>query len=501
MRLQYVLALDQGTTSSRAILFDHEGAIKCLAQREFEQIFPQPGWVEHDPEEIWSSQISVAVEVLSRSELRPRDLAAVGITNQRETTIIWNRETGRPVYNAIVWQDRRTATFCDQLKADGYETLIQQRTGLTIDSYFSASKITWILDHVAGLRPLAEAGKLAFGTVDCWLIWKLTSGRTHVTDASNASRTMLFNIHTGRWDNELLDIFRVPESMMPLVSASSQIQGEVTTTLGLGGVTIAGIAGDQQASLFGQRCTSPGLTKNTYGTGCFALQNTGVVAVSSSNRLVTTVAWKIGGILEYALEGSVFIGGAVVQWLRDGLGIIRTSAEIETLAASVPDNGGVYFVPAFVGLGAPHWDQYARGSIFGLTRGTKAGHFARAALESIAYQVADLLDAVQRDSGTPLTELRVDGGASANDALMQFQADILGIPVVRPAVTETTALGAAYLAGMALKFWRDATEIASMPRQEKRFNPQMPRSQVTDLRERWTKALSRTKAWEPKAKE
>ncbi len=430
-----------------------------------------------------------------------RDIAAVGITNQRETTIVWNRETGKPVYSTIVWQDRRTAAFCDQLKADGYETLIQQRTGLTIDSYFSASKLTWILDHVAGVRNLAEAGKLAFGTVDSWLIWKLTSGRTHVTDASNASRTMLFNIHTGRWDKELLDIFRVPESMMPLVGGSSQIHGEVTTTLGLGGVTIAGIAGDQQASLFGQRCTSPGLTKNTYGTGCFALQNTGTIAASSSNRLVTTVAWKIGDIVEYALEGSVFVGGAVVQWLRDGLGLIRTSAEIETLAASVPDNGGIFFVPAFVGLGAPHWDQYARGSIFGLTRGTKAGHFARAALESIAYQVADLLDAMQRDSGTPLAELRVDGGASANDALMQFQADILGIPIVRPAVTETTALGAAYLAGMAVKFWRDASEIASMPRQEKRFNPQMPRSQVTALRERWTEALSRTKAWEPKAKE
>jgi glycerol kinase len=496
--LQYVLALDQGTTSSRAILFDHESAIKGVAQSEFEQIFPQPGWVEHDPEEIWSSQISVAVEALSRAELRPRDIAAIGITNQRETTIVWNRETGKPVYNAIVWQDRRTAAFCDQLKADGKETLIQQRTGLMIDSYFSASKITWILDHVPGVRSLADAGKLAFGTVDSWLIWKLSGGRIHVTDASNASRTMLFNIHTGEWDDELLRIFRVPASMMPAVGASSQIYGEVTTTLGLGGITIAGIAGDQQASLFGQRCTSPGLTKNTYGTGCFALQNTGTVAVSSSNRLVTTVAWKMGDMIEYALEGSVFVGGAVVQWLRDGLGIIRTSAEIEQLAASVSDNGGVYFVPAFVGLGAPHWDQYARGSMFGLTRGTTAGHVARAALESIAYQVADLLDAIQRDSGTPLPELRVDGGGSANDALMQFQADILGIPIVRPAVTETTALGAAYFAGIAVKFWRDAAEIASMPRQERRFEPRMPRSQVNGLRERWNEALSRAKAWELK---
>jgi glycerol kinase len=496
--LQYVLALDQGTTSSRAILFDHEGAIKGIAQREFEQIFPQPGWVEHDPEEIWSSQISVAVEAMSRAELRPRDIIALGITNQRETTIVWNRQTGKPVYNAIVWQDRRTAAFCDQLKADGHGALIQQRTGLMIDSYFSASKIAWILDHVTGARDLADAGRLAFGTVDSWLIWKLTGGRIHVTDASNASRTMLFNIHTGQWDDDLLGIFRVPKPMMPVVGASAQVYGEVTTTLGLSGVDIAGIAGDQQASLFGQRCTSPGLTKNTYGTGCFALQNTGTVAVSSSNRLVTTVAWKMGDTIEYALEGSVFVGGAVVQWLRDGLGIIRSSAEIETLAASVPDNGGVYFVPAFVGLGAPHWDQYARGSVFGLTRGAKAGHLARAALESIAYQVADLLDAIQRDSGTPLPELRVDGGGSANDALMQFQADILGIPIVRPTVTETTALGAAYFAGIAVKFWRDAAEIASMPRQEQRFEPRMARSQATSLRERWDEALSRAKDWELK---
>jgi glycerol kinase len=496
--MQYILALDQGTTSSRAILFDHEGAIKWVAQREFEQLFPEPGWVEHDPEEIWSSQISVAVEALSRAELRPQDVAAIGISNQRETTVVWNRETGKPIYNAIVWQDRRTSTFCDHLKADGHEGLIQQRTGLIIDAYFSASKITWILDHVPDARSLAEAGKLAFGTVDSWLIWKLTGGSTHATDASNASRTMLFNIHTGQWDEELLKLFRIPISMLPNVGASSQLYGDVTTTLGLSGLPITGIAGDQQASLFGHRCTSSGLTKNTYGTGCFALQNSGTTAVPSSNRLVTTVAWKIGDTMEYALEGSVFVGGAVVQWLRDGLGIIRASAEIETLAASVPDNGGVYLVPAFVGLGAPHWDQYARGSIFGITRGTKAGHLARAALESIAYQVADLVDAMKKDSGAAVPELRVDGGGSANDALMQFQADILGIPVVRPAVTEATALGAAYLAGIAVKFWRDVKEIASLPREERRFEPQMPQSRSKVLRERWNEAISRVKGWELK---
>jgi glycerol kinase len=496
--VQYVLALDQGTTSSRAIVFDHQSAVKSVAQREFEQIFPQPGWVEHDPEEIWSSQISVAIEALSRAELRPRDIAALGITNQRETTVVWHRETGRPIYNAIVWQDRRTAGFCDQLKADGQEQLVQERTGLLIDSYFSATKVTWILDNAPGARALAEAGKLAFGTIDSWLIWKLTGGQIHVTDASNASRTMLFNIRSGRWDDDLLKLFRVPASMLPTVGGSSQVYGEVTTTLGLGGIPIAGIAGDQQASLFGQRCTSPGLTKNTYGTGCFALQNTGTVAVTSSHRLVTTIAWRMGEITEYALEGSVFVGGAVVQWLRDGLGIIRSSNEVEALANSVPDNGGIYFVPAFVGLGAPHWDPYARGSIFGLSRGTSAGHLARAAIESIAYQVADLLDAIKKDSSTEVPELRVDGGASANDALMQFQADLLGVPVIRPAVTETTALGAAYFAGIAVNFWRDAAHVALMPRKEQRFEPIMPRAQAALLRERWNEALARSKAWEPR---
>jgi len=494
--MKYVLALDQGTTSSRAILFDERGAIKSVAQREFEQIYPQPGWVEHNPEEIWTSQIGVALEALSRAELRPRDIAAIGITNQRETAVVWNRETGDPIYNAVVWQDRRTAQFCDRLKADNREALIQERTGLLIDSYFSASKISWILDNVSGARGLAESGKLAFGTVDSWLIWKLTSGTVHVTEVSNASRTMLFNIHTGRWDDELLQLFRIPRSMLPRVGSSSEHFCDVTNSLGLGGIPVSGIAGDQQASLFGQKCTAPGLIKNTYGTGCFLLQNIGTKPVMSSNRLVTTIAWKLGNSTEYALEGSVFVGGAVVQWLRDGLGIIRTSADVEALAASVPDNGGVYFVPAFVGLGAPHWDQYARGSIVGLTRGSTAGHIARAALESIAYQVADLLAAAQRDSAAPLSELRVDGGAAANDMLLQFQADILGIPVVRPAMTESTALGAAFLAGLSTGVWRDLAHINSLPQQEQRFEPRMGKSQVDALRSRWKEALSRSHGWE-----
>jgi glycerol kinase len=491
----YILALDQGTTSSRAIVFDHEGGIKSVAQREFRQVFPQPGWVEHDPEEIWTSQIGVAVEALAKLDLRPRDIAALGITNQRETTIVWDRESGKPVGNAIVWQDRRTAQFCDSLKAQGHEAMIQGRTGLLIDAYFSASKVAWILDHVPGARQRAEEGKLAFGTVDSWLIWKLTSGRVHATDATNASRTMLFNIHTGQWDEELLRLFRVPAAMLPRVGASSERYGEVTTTLGLGRIAICGIAGDQQSSLFGQRCFAPGLTKNTYGTGCFLLQNIGPRPVKSANRLVTTVAWKLGNTVEYALEGSVFIGGAVVQWLRDALGIIRSSSDVEALAASVPDNGGVYFVPAFVGLGAPHWDQYARGAIVGLTRGTGAAHIARAAVESVAYQVADLLTAAQRDSGTTLSELRVDGGAAANNSLMQFQADILGIPVVRPAMTESTALGAAYLAGLSAGIWRVPEDLNALPRNEQRFEPRMPRSQSEDLRAGWKQALARSKGW------
>jgi len=470
--------------------------MRAVAQREFKQIFPEPGWVEHDPEEIAASQIAVALEVLDRAHAQPSDIAAIGITNQRETTIVWDRVTGKPIHNAIVWQDRRTAAFCQQLKAQGHEQSIQQRTGLLIDAYFSASKICWMLEHVPNARQLADSGRLAFGTVDTWLVWKLTGGRVHITDASNASRTMLFNLHSGSWDPELLDLFRIPASMLPEVRPSSEVYGEVSSVPGLNGIAIDGIAGDQQAALFGQRCTTPGLTKNTYGTGCFMLQSTGNRAVVSKHRLLTTVAWKIGGQTDYALEGSVFVGGAVVQWLRDGLKIIRSSLDVEALANTVSDNGGVYFVPAFVGLGAPHWDSYARGAIFGLTRGSTAAHVARAALESIAYQVADLMDAVQTDAGAPLKELRVDGGASANNALMQFQADVLGVPVVRPAITETTALGAAFLAGLGAGFWKNAQAIADLPREERRFEPRLPRSQVNAMRERWNEAISRAKSWE-----
>jgi glycerol kinase len=494
--VQYVLALDQGTTSSRALLFDQEGIVRAVAQREFDQIFPQPGWVEHNPEQIASSQIAVALEAIAQAGVQAREIAAIGIANQRETTIVWHRETGRPIYNAIVWQDRRTADFCERLRSEGHGPLIQQRTGLLIDSYFSASKISWMLDNVPGARTLAEAGKLAFGTVDTWLLWKLTGGRIHATDASNASRTMLFNMHTGAWDHELLDLFCVPISMMPTVRSSSEVYGEVSAVKGLEKIPVAGIAGDQQAALFGQRCIRPGLTKNTYGTGCFMLQNTGRRAVPSSNRLVTTVAWKIGDTTEYALEGSVFVGGAVVQWLRDGLGLIRKSEDVEPLANSVADNGGVYFVPAFVGLGAPHWDSYARGSIFGLTRGTTAAHLARAAVESIAYQVADLLDAMRLDSGDEVKELRVDGGAAANDTLMQFQSDILGVPVVRPAVTETTALGAAYLASLAVGFWKGGLDPFAA-KNDRRFEPKMPSTSARALRNRWNEAVSRTRNWEP----
>jgi glycerol kinase len=493
--VKYVLALDQGTTSSRALLFDEDGVVRAVAQREFDQIFPQPGWVEHNAEQIASSQIAVALEALAQVKAQPNDVAAIGIANQRETAIVWDRETGEPIHNAIVWQDRRTADFCERLRSEGHGPLIQQRTGLLIDSYFSASKISWILENVPGARRRAEAGRLAFGTVDTWLLWKLTAGKLHATDASNASRTMLFNIHTGAWDHELLDLFRVPLTMMPAVRSSSEVYGEVSELKGLEKIPLAGIAGDQQAALFGQRCIRPGLTKNTYGTGCFMLQNTGRRAVPSSNRLVTTVAWKIGDVTEYALEGSVFVGGAVVQWLRDGLGLIRKSEDVEALANSVADNGGVYFVPAFVGLGAPHWDSYARGSMFGITRGTTSGHLARAALESIAYQVADLLDAMRLDSGDSVQELRVDGGAAANDSLMQFQSDILGVPVIRPAITETTALGAAYLAGLAVGFWKKNID-ASAAAKDRRFNPRMPASQARLLRNRWNEAVARSKNWE-----
>jgi glycerol kinase len=493
--MPYILALDQGTTSSRAIVFDRDGAIRAIAQKEFTQMFPSPGWVEHDPQEIWASQIGVAVEALERAQVRPKDVAAIGITNQRETTIVWDRETGEPIHHAIVWQDRRTADFCERLKAEGAGEAIQVRTGLLIDAYFSASKIRWLLDHVAGARARAEAGKLAFGTVDTWLVWKLTGGACHVTDVSNASRTMLFNIHTLQWDDELLRLFNIPASLLPAVRSSSEVYGQVSTSLGIDQVPVAGIAGDQQAALFGQMCRTPGMSKNTYGTGCFLLQNIGSSPIRSRQQLVTTVAWQIGGRTEYALEGSVFIGGAVVQWVRDGLGLVRTAADIEPLAASVADNGGVYLVPAFAGLGAPHWDPYARGTIVGITRGTTAGHIARAALESIAYQVSDLLDAMAGDAGIPLTELRVDGGAATNNTLMQFQADLLGVPVVRPVVTETTALGAAYLAGLAVGFWQSVDAISGQWKVDRRFEPAMPRSATGALRQQWTEALQRSKGW------
>jgi glycerol kinase len=492
--MKYILALDQGTTSSRAIVFDHSGTIRSVAQKEFRQIFPQPGWVEHDAHEIWATQSGVALEAVSSAKLRKDDIAAIGITNQRETTLIWDRKTGEPIYNAIVWQDRRTAGFCDQLKSDGLQGLIQRKTGLVIDAYFSASKARWLLDHVDGARAKAEKGELAFGTIDSWLIWKLTDGKKHVTDASNASRTMLFNIHTGEWDDELLELFKIPRSMLPTVVANSEIYGEAEMI----GTPIAGAAGDQQAALFGQACTHPGMVKNTYGTGCFMLMHTGTEAIPSKNSLVTTVAWKLGNKLEYALEGSIFIAGAVVQWLRDGLGIIRNSSDIEALAKSVPDNGGVYFVPAFAGLGAPHWDQYARGSISGLTRGTTAGHLARAALEGIAFQTNDVIEAMEKDSGIELKELRVDGGASMNNLLMQFQADILNVPVIRPAVSETTALGAAYLAGLAVGYWRDQGEIAAQWKVEHRFEPTFDKPQRVAQIANWRKALERAKSWEDK---
>ncbi len=494
--MPYVIALDQGTTSSRAIVFDHEGAIRGVAQKEFTQHFPRAGWVEHDPQEIWASQIGVAVEALGRAQVSPRDVAAIGITNQRETTIVWDRDTGDPIHHAIVWQDRRTADYCERLKADGAGPTIQQKTGLLIDAYFSASKIRWLLDNVPGARARADAGKLAFGTVDAWLLWKLTGHARHVTDVSNASRTMLFDIHTMQWDDELLRIFGVPASMLPEVRSSSETYGTVSPSLGIERVPIAGIAGDQQAALFGQMCLRPGMSKNTYGTGCFLLQNIGTAPKPSKQQLVTTVAWQIGRRVDYAFEGSVFIGGAVVQWIRDGLGLIRTAAEIEPLAASVPDNGGVYLVPAFAGLGAPHWDAFARGAIVGVTRGTTAGHIARAALESIAFQVADLLEAMHADAGVALSELRVDGGAAVNDTLMQFQADLLGVPVVRPAVTETTALGAAYLAGLGVGFWSSVDEIGGQWRVERRFEPRMDGARVDALRSRWSEAVNRSRRWE-----
>jgi len=495
--MSYIMSFDAGTTSVRAIIFDREGQIKSVAQKEVRQIFPKPGWVEQDPQEIWFSQITVAVEALGRARIRPRDIKGIGITNQRETTIVWDRKTGECVYNAIVWQDRRTAAACDKLRAAGHDKQIRNRTGLLLDAYFSGTKIAWILDNVPGVRARAEAGDLLFGTVDTWLIWKLTSGQhVHVTDPSNASRTLLYNIHTGMWDKQLLKLFRIPASLLPRVRTSSEVYGEVSTSLGLQKIPIAGIAGDQQSALFGQMCVHPGQAKNTYGTGCFLLQTTGTKPIASKNRLLTTAACQIGKKREFALEGSVFIGGAVVQWLRDGLRLVRSAQEVNLLAESVADNGGVYLVPAFTGLGAPHWDPYARGAILGITRDTSAAHIARASLEGVAYQVADLIDAMAADTGKRLKELRVDGGASHSAFLMQFQADLLQIPVVRPAVTETTALGAAYLAGLAVGYWKSLDGIAKQWKVEKTFEPKMPRSRVAELRSRWDEALERAKDWE-----
>ncbi|GAA5137887.1 glycerol kinase GlpK [Prosthecobacter algae] len=490
--MKYILALDQGTTSSRSILFDKKGKVIATAQKEFTQHYPQPGWVEHDAAEIWSTQLRTMKEVLKKAKAKGKDIAAIGITNQRETTVAWNKKTGKPVGKAIVWQDRRTAAFCDKLKAKGAESMIRHKTGLVVDAYFSATKMNWMLKHVPETKELAKVGDLAFGTVDSWLLWNLTGGQVHATDVSNASRTMLYDITQGGWDAELMKLFGVPASTLPKVLPSSGIFGE-TSLLG-GNIPIAGIAGDQQAALFGQVCTTPGMVKNTYGTGCFMLMHTGTKRIASGNNLLTTVAWQLGdGELEYAVEGSVFIAGAVVQWLRDGLGIIKKSSEVEALAAQVPDAGGVYLVPAFAGLGAPHWDQYARGLMCGITRGTTKAHIARAALEGIAYQVTDILHAMQADAGVKLRELRVDGGASNNNLMMQFQADLLGVPVVRPVVTETTALGAAYLAGLGTGFWKNQAEIATQWQTERRFEPTMKAAQRKKLLSGWNRALERTK--------
>src|SRR5450830_719991 len=495
MSQQYILALDQGTTSSRAIVFDHAGHIVSTAQKEFQQIYPQPGWVEHDPQEIWATQAGVAAEATTKAGLNGAAIAAIGITNQRETTIVWDRDSGRPVYNAIVWQDRRTAAFCDALKADGHEATIRAKTGLLVDSYFSATKIRWILGNVPGARALANAGRLAFGTVDSWLVWNFTRGELHVTDASNAARTMLFNIHTMQWDDDLLALFDIPRSMLPQVRPSSALYGHTQTTVFASRIPIAGIAGDQHAALFGQMCTTPGMVKNTHGTGCFMVMNTGDKPIVSKNNLLTTIAWQVDGKVQYALEGSIFIGGAVVQWLRDGLGIIRHSRDVEALARSVPDSDGVYLVPAFAGLGAPHWNPHARGAMFGATRGTNSAHLARAALDSIAYQTMDVLTAMQADAGLDIAQLRVDGGATANDLLMQFQADILGVEVIRPEVTETTALGAAYLAGLAVGFWPDQETLRRQWRQDASFKPALPAEQVDKLVRGWQRAIAAAKSW------
>ena len=492
---KYILALDQGTTSSRAIIFDHNGSVVSVAQKEFKQIFPRPGWVEHDPNEIWSTQLGVAAEAISKAGLTTESIAAIGITNQRETTVVWERATGKPVYNAIVWQDRRTAAFCDELKAKGTDKLIKEKTGLILDAYFSATKVKWILDNVEGAREKANKGELCFGTIDTWLIWNLTKGQIHATDVSNASRTMLLNIHTLQWDGELEKIFDVPGNMLPQVRSSSEVYGETQNILTAHKIPIAGIAGDQQSALFGQMCTQAGMVKNTYGTGCFMLMNTGEKAVPSQNNLLTTVAWKVNGVTQYALEGSVFIAGAVVQWLRDGLGIIKSSAEVEPLAMKVDNNDGVYVVPAFAGLGAPHWNQHARGTIVGMTRGTTAAHLARAATESIAYQTMDVLKAMEADSGIAIKELRVDGGATANNLLMQFQSDMLNTKVIRPEIIETTALGAAYLAGLAVGYWKDLEEIQKQWQVNRVFEPDMKEEERNELSKGWQRAVDTAKVW------
>ena len=489
---QYILALDQGTSSSRAIVFDEKGTTCAVAQKEFRQIFPKSGWVEHDPHEIWSSQASVIAEAITTLDINGLNIAGIGITNQRETTIVWDSETEEPIYNAIVWQDRRTSDYCDELKKQGVTDMIRQKTGLIIDAYFSATKIKWILDNVPGARKRAEKGKLLFGTVDTWLIWRLTRGEVHVTDVSNASRTMLFNINTLEWDQELLDLFGIPRSMMPEVKSSSEVYGHTKTTIFAHKVPISGIAGDQQAALFGQMCTEPGMVKNTYGTGCFLLMNSGEKPILSKNNLITTIAWKIGDKVNYALEGSIFVGGSVVQWLRDGLHVINSSSEVEALASQVPDTGGVYFVPALTGLGAPWWDQYARGTIIGISRGTTTAHIARAALEGIAYQTLDITAAMSLDAGIPLKELKVDGGASRNNLLMQFQADILGTRVIRPKVVETTAMGAAYLAGLAVGYWSSIDEIRKQWQIDRVFEPTWEEEKVREAREGWQDAVKRT---------
>jgi glycerol kinase len=495
MFMAHLVALDQGTTSSRAIVFDDSGRTVALAQREFKQHYPQPGWVEHDAEEIWSTQLDVAAEALNKAKLKPADVAAIGITNQRETTVLWNRKTGKPVHRAIVWQDRRTAGVCDKLRSDGKEPMIHDKTGLLLDPYFSGTKVAWLLDNVPGARKAAAAGELACGTIDSWLTYKLTEGALHVTDASNASRTLLMNIHAGDWDDRLLATLRVPREILPEIRSSSEAYGTVASSLPLAGMAIAGLVGDQQGALFGQACFERGLVKNTYGTGCFMLMNTGEQATKSRHKLLTTVAWRIDGKTEYAIEGAVFIGGAAVGWLRDGLGVIKSSSDVAELALSVPDSGGVSFVPAFTGLGAPDWDPYARGAILGLTRGTTAAHLARAALDGIALQVADLLDGMGKDLGENVAELRVDGGASVNDALMQIQADVLQIPVVRPKVTETTALGAAYLAGLAVGVWPGRDSISAQWNVDKRFEPKISADEAAARRAVWRRAVERAKGW------